>query len=59
MWKIKQIFDGDYGCEELQPGQKLITATNKWILAHAESSEAKDGAWVGITGENIDIADDI
>ena len=24
-----------------------------------ESSEAKDGAWVGITGENIDIADDI
>ena len=38
---------------------KLITATNKWLLAHAESSEAKDGAWVGITGENIDIADDI
>ncbi len=22
MWTIKQIFDGDYGCEELQPGQK-------------------------------------
>ena len=21
--KIKQIFDGGYGCEELQPGQKL------------------------------------
>ena len=20
--KIKQIFDGDYGCEELQPGHK-------------------------------------
>ena len=38
---------------------KLITATNKWLLAHAESSEAKDGAWVGITGENIDIAADI
>ena len=38
---------------------KLLTATNKWLLAHAESSEAKDGAWVGITGENIDIADDI
>ena len=38
---------------------KLITATNKWLLAHAESFEAKDGAWVGITGENIDIADDI
>ncbi|MBQ7148980.1 MAG: DUF4867 family protein [Pseudobutyrivibrio sp.] len=38
---------------------KLITATNKWLLAHAESSEAKDGAWVGITGENIDIAADL
>ena len=38
---------------------KLLTATNKWLLAHAESSEAKDGAWVGMTGENIDIADDI
>ena len=22
MWTIKQIFDGDYGCEELAPGQK-------------------------------------
>lgn len=22
MWKIKQIFDGDYGCEELAPGQR-------------------------------------
>lgn len=22
MWKIKQIFDGDYGCEEMQPGDK-------------------------------------
>ena len=22
MWKIKQIFDGDFGCEELAPGEK-------------------------------------
>lgn len=22
MWTIKQIYDGDYGCEELQLGQK-------------------------------------
>ncbi len=33
----------------------LLTATNKWLLAHSESSEAHNGAWVGITGENIDI----
>ena len=38
---------------------KLITATNKWLLAHKESSEAANGAWVGITGENIDIASDL
>ena len=22
MWKIKQIFDGDFGCEELKPGDE-------------------------------------
>ena len=38
---------------------RMLTATNKWLLAHADASEAKDGAWVGITGENIDIARDI
>ncbi len=35
---------------------KMLTATNKWLLAHAEAAEAQNGAWVGITGENIDIA---
>ena len=33
-----------------------MTARNKWLLAHAESSEAAGGACVGLTGENIDIA---
>lgn len=35
---------------------RLITATNKWLLAHAESGEAKGGAWVGLKGENIKLA---
>ncbi len=35
---------------------KMLTATNKWLIAHAESSEAQNGAYVGITGENIDIS---
>lgn len=34
---------------------KLITARNKWLLAHAESSEAADGAPVRLDGINIDI----
>ena len=35
----------------------LLWAKNKWLIAHKDTSEAKDGAHVGITGENIDIAD--
>ncbi|MCR5649920.1 MAG: DUF4867 family protein [Lachnospiraceae bacterium] len=35
---------------------RLLWARNKWLIAHAESAEAKDGAYVGLTGENIDIA---
>lgn len=34
----------------------LLTARNKWLLAHPESDEAKGGAVVGLCGENIDIA---
>ena len=34
----------------------FMTARNKWLLAHPESSEAADGAKVGLMGENIDIA---
>lgn len=34
-------------------------ACNKWLLAHVESSEAAAGAYVGLEGVNIDIADDL
>lgn len=34
----------------------LLTARNKWLLAHPESDEAKGGAKVGLIGENIDIS---
>ncbi len=36
---------------------RLLRAKNKWLLAHADSSEAKDGAYIGLVGENIDIAE--
>ncbi len=35
---------------------KLLCARNKWLLAHADTSEAASGAYVGLVGENIDIA---
>ena len=34
----------------------FMTARNKWLLPHPDSDEAKGGAKVGLTGENIDIA---
>lgn len=36
---------------------RLLRARNKWLLAHPDSKEAASGAYMGITGENIDIAD--
>ena len=36
-----------------------MTARNKWLLAHPESKPAKNGAHIGLRGENIDIKEDI
>ena len=33
----------------------LLWACNKWLLAHAESTEAKAGAYIGLIGENVHI----
>lgn len=38
---------------------KRLWACNKWLLAHTESSEAAQGAYIGLKGENIDIKNDI
>jgi hypothetical protein len=37
----------------------MLWAANKWLLAHAESAEAQQGAFIGLRGENIDIKDEI
>lgn len=37
------------------PEDEILTARNKWLLAHPESTEAKNGAKVGLTGVNIDL----
>ena len=42
-------------CEE----DTWMTARNKWLLAHPESNEAKNGAHVGLSGLNIDIKEDL
>lgn len=33
--------------------QRLLFAANKWMIAHPDSGLQKDGAFVGLTGENI------
>ena len=38
---------------------KQLWARNKWLIVHPETSEAAEGAFVGIVGENIDIAADL
>ena len=38
------------------PEDKLLWARNKWLLAHPDSPEASQGAHVGLSVENIDIA---
>lgn len=57
MWKIVQIFDGDYGCEEPAPGakpkvsvtleneygeQKYISVEDEWL---AENNLDTGSAW--------------
>ena len=36
---------------------RRLWAKNKWLLAHPESQEAQSGAYIGLTGKNIDITE--
>ena len=36
---------------------RMITACNKWLIAHPDSAEAASGAFVGLTGKNLDLAE--
>ena len=33
---------------------RYLRAANKWLLAHPEAPEARDGAYIGLVGENLD-----
>ena len=35
--------------------QRLLFAANKWLIAHPHSGLQRDGAFVGLTGENITV----
>ena len=38
---------------------RWMTACNKWLLAHPDSKEAKNGAHIGLRGVNINIKEDL
>jgi len=42
--------------KEIDFEDKLLWARNKWLIAHPETNEAKQGAFVGLIGKNIDIS---
>ena len=41
------------------PLDHQLWARNKWLIAHPDSAEAAQGAVVGLSGENTDIAGDL
>lgn len=43
----------------LNPLDRQLWARNKWLLAHPGSDEAAQGAVIGLSGENTDIAGDL
>ena len=53
MWKIKQIFDGDFGCEELMPEEKPKVS----VTLENEEGQTKfisvEDAWLMDRGLNI------
>ena len=42
---------------DLRGEDAWMTARNKWLLAHPDTEEAAGGAYVGLTGKNLDLAD--
>lgn len=39
--------------DERSEREPMLWMTNKWLLAHKDTGEAKAGAYVGIVGENV------
>ena len=36
---------------------RMMTACNKWLIAHPDTAEAASGAFVGLKGKNLDLAE--
>lgn len=47
----------EFKSEQVTEEDKLLRARNKWLIAHADTLEAAQGAFVGLDGANIDLED--
>ena len=56
---LKQPLVYDIGFTIHDKEDEYLFACNKWLLAHEETSEAKNGAMIAIKNRNIDIKEDI
>ena len=55
MWKIRHIFDGDYGCEGLLPGQSPRVSVTLVDEERNERYVSVENAW--LTEQGLDVAD--
>ena len=53
MWKIKQIFDGEFGCEELAPGEKLKVSVTLENEAGEEKYVSVEDEWLLENGLDV------
>ena len=40
---------------EVKPSDKRLWKENKWLFAHQDTIQAKNGAYIGIVGDNIEV----
>ncbi|MCR5776568.1 MAG: hypothetical protein K6G84_04010 [Lachnospiraceae bacterium] len=53
MWRIKHIFDGDYGCEELRSGEKPKVSVTLINDEGDEKYVTVEDAW--LTEQGLDV----
>ena len=56
VWKIKHIFDGDYGCEERLPGEKPKVSVTLVNESGEEKRITVEDAW--LTEHGLDVGMD-
>jgi hypothetical protein len=53
MWKIKHIFDGDYGCEEAKPGAKPKVSVTLENESGEQRYESVEDDWLTENGLDV------